>query len=185
MEAVVSLLDEIHTRAVEELWAELRREFNVRMASERGPFPHITYQGADSYDSQRLDAALHHLAREMAPITIETAGLGIFTGPLPVLYISVVRSPTLADFHRRVWHALGDAGSNISSLYSSEHWMPHITLAQWDIPPEKLPHVLRLLAGRPFSWQVSLTSLASVESESDAPDTHYRVRSRIELAALY
>lgn len=183
MEAVVSLLDEVHIRAVEELWAELRREFNVRVASERVPFPHITYQGADSYDGQRLDAALHHVAGGVAPFTIETAGLGIFTGPLPVLYISVVRGPALADFHRRVWHALGDAGSNISALYNSDHWMPHITLAQWDITPEALPHVLRLLAARPFSWQVSLTNLAYVESESDAPDTRYRVRSRYELTA--
>lgn len=182
MEAVVSLLDEEHFRAIEEIWAELERALDVRVVRERVPFPHVSYQGADRYDAERLDAALQRVARDTSPFTIETAGLGIFTGPLPVLYISVVRSPALAAFHERVWRELAGAGTNVSELYSAEHWMPHITLAQWDVTPESLSDIMRLLAGHPFSWQVPLTNLAYVESESDAPDTRYRVRSRYELA---
>ena len=184
MEAVVSLLDEEQTRAVEDIWAELERELGVRVVRERVPFPHVSYQGAERYDAARLDAALQRLAREANPFIIDTAGLGIFTGPLPVLYISVVRGPALAAFHGRVWQELAGTGTNISTLYGAEHWMPHITLAQWDVTPENLSRVMRLLAGRPFSWQIPLTNLAYVESESDAPDTRYRIRSRYKFAAL-
>lgn len=183
MEAVVSLLDEEHTRAVEEIWVELQRELGIHVARERVPFPHVTYQGADRYEAARLDAAFARIARATSPFAIETAGLGIFIGPLPVLYVSIARSPALAMLHQRIWHELGDAGTNISPLYDIERWMPHITLAQWDVTPENLPRIAQLLAGRPFAWRITLTNLAHVESESGAPDTHYRVRTRYEFAA--
>ena len=46
---------------------------------------------------------LSQIARETEPFTIESDGLGIFTGPMPVLYVPIVRSPALSRVHQQVW----------------------------------------------------------------------------------
>ena len=54
MQAVISLLDEYHRQRVVSVWEELKREFHIRATSERVPCPHMTYQGALSYEEMPL-----------------------------------------------------------------------------------------------------------------------------------
>ncbi|MEO6889414.1 MAG: hypothetical protein ABI456_09040 [Ktedonobacteraceae bacterium] len=70
MHAVVSLLDEEHTRAIKELWAELERDFGVRKLSVILPYPHYSYQVARQYDEQQLVARTEELARRTAPFRV-------------------------------------------------------------------------------------------------------------------
>src|SRR5262249_44708135 len=151
MNAVVSLLDEIDDRRVRGLWAELKQTFGVGRVVELVPWPHVTYAVADRYDLDRLDPALGPLAAETKALPIQPTGLGIFTGPLPVLYLAVARSPCLSAVHEAVWHAIGDVGESYSPYYTPDGlWTPHITLAQWDISRENLPGIVALLAERPL-----------------------------------
>ncbi len=110
MIAVVSLLDDQHDRPVRDLWDELKRDFGVRRVTAIVPYPHVTYQGAEDYDLNRLDTALRGVAAATAPFTISTTGLDIFTGPQPVLYLAVVRSAALTTVHTALWDAFGTAG---------------------------------------------------------------------------
>jgi 2'-5' RNA ligase len=161
MNAIVSLLDDEHIHRVTELWDELERADAVRRVRELVPYPHVTYQGAEHYDLDRLKPILEQVARDTKPFTLQTAGLGIFSGPQPVLYISVVRSQPLSAFHRALWQAIDNAGSDLSPYYSPDgSWMPHITLAQWDISAANLPAIIGPLSERPFAWDILVDNLA-------------------------
>ncbi len=96
MHGIVSLLDSKHYQLVENLWAELEREFVVRGVYIT-PYPHFSYQIAQHYNVEQLEPILQRYTASQAAFQVKTSGLGIFNGPRPVLYISVVRSP---DFGR-------------------------------------------------------------------------------------
>src|SRR5437660_1432707 len=51
---VVSLLEDTYYRQVEDLWAELEREFGVRGVYVT-PYPHFSYQIASHYDIEVLE----------------------------------------------------------------------------------------------------------------------------------
>ncbi len=162
MNGIVSLLDADHEVMVRALWSELERDFDVKRVREEVPFPHITFQGAGRYALKRMDTILQRLARDTAPFTVRTAGLGIFSGPHPVLTIAVIRDRALDAFYRRVWEAVGDAASDLAPYYyaSGDRWMPHITLAQGDLTADNLPAIASGLSQRPFEWDIRLDNLA-------------------------
>ena len=76
MQAITSLLNIQYNEIVLKLMAELSRDFGVA----QGKWPHFSYHLAAHYETD-LFPALRDLSKQLAPITISTAGLGIFTGP--------------------------------------------------------------------------------------------------------
>lgn len=161
LQGVVSILDQAHCEKVEALWSDLEREFGLKAA--RAAYPHISYQVADRYEMRRTTGVLTRVAAKAVPFAIRTSGLGIFTGYAPILYVSVARSMQLAAFHNRLWQRLSPTAHGIHEHhYGPDNFMPHITLAAGDLTVEQLPNVVRLLANRPFSWQIRIDNLALV-----------------------
>ena len=132
MHGVVSLLEDIYYRQVEDLWAELEQEFGVRGVYVT-PYPHFSYQIASHYDIEVLEPILRDFASGSSPFQINAGGLGIFTGASPVLYIPVVRTRELNRFHTALWEEISQAGAGIVDYYTPENWMPHITIGFGDI----------------------------------------------------
>lgn len=161
MYAVVSLLDEQHTKAVEDIWAELRREFGLQAVYE-APFPHVSYQSAEQYDAEVLMPIVQRLAQTTPAFRVRTRGLGIFTGLLPTLYIPVVRAPGLSRLQRTLWDDLTPTAFGVSAHYHPDTWMPHITLALRDTGGETAHAVGRLLAERDVDWDIGLDNLALI-----------------------
>ncbi len=178
MNAIVSLLDDQRDQLVRAIWAELQRELGVRRAAELVPFPHVTYHGAESYNVQRLEPMLAALAQATPPFTLRTGGLGIFSGAQLVLYIAVAPSPALMSMHQALRQAVADAATGVSPYYTRDGlWIPHITLAQWDISPANLPGIVSRLCERTFEWDVSISNLALLTPAGE----RYEVRRRYEL----
>ncbi len=168
VQGVVSLLDSEHTKRVEDLWAELEEKLGLANTCPT-PFPHFTYQVAASYQVDALEPALQHFAGRKAEFRVKTAGLGVFTGARPVLYIPVVRSPELTEFHRELWQAIDGAGSGLSSYYHPDRWVPHITLALIDILPDKLAAMVRLLGERELDWEFTVDNLCFIYDDGTLP----------------
>ena len=162
MHGVVSLLDDEHYALVENIWAELERDFGVRGIYVT-PFPHFSYQVAEGYDVESVEAVLRETASETAPFKISTAGLGIFNVTHPVLYIPVVRSPALSAFHARLWRSiLRVADSPATRFYQPELWVPHITLAHGDLDYLQLSAIVRAFSERQFHWEINVNNLSMI-----------------------
>lgn len=131
------MLDDGYAKLVQDLWAELYREFGVRGIYGTA-YPHFSYQVAGAYDVKRLAEGLEPVAESTAPFRISTAGLAIFPGPRPVLYVPVVRTARLSRFHQKLWSPMTAAATEIQSYYQPTRWMPHITIGYGDMEPEIL-----------------------------------------------
>ena len=177
MDGIVSLLDEEHYQIVEQIWAELDNAFGLR-GIYITPFPHFSYHVAEHYEIDQVGPLLERFAASQAGFTVKTAGLGIFTGERPVVYITVVRSPELTRFHQALWQEIGDAGAGVLDYYHPEGWMPHITLANGDLDHLNLPHIIRYLGERDFYWTIPVHTLSLVYSTG----TEYGLRAKMDYA---
>jgi len=161
VEGVVSLLDERHTALAEALWAELERACGLHGVAAT-PFPHFSYQVAERYDRTALGAALNGFASEQPPFVVTTTGLGLFTGPRPVVYLPVVRTAALSRFHQALWQAIAGAGFAVQAYYHPDSWVPHITIGFDDVGAEGAAAIVRRLAERPLNWEIAVESIAFI-----------------------
>ena len=174
MQGVISLLDERHWALVEDVWAELARDFGVSGVSIT-PFPHFSYQIATHYDPAALAAALVPLAQQTAPFRVRTTGLGVFTGAQPVLYLPVVRNPALTRLHETLWQLTAPIATERSPYYEPPNWMPHITLGYGDLTPASLSAIVRELATRDFNWDIPIDNFAFGTDGEETQQVAFRV----------
>lgn len=163
MDGLVSLLPKPYYQKVESIWDELENAFlltGIRVT----PYPHFSWQIAESYDIPRLETAIRQLATEVRRLSIRTSGLGIFSGPLPVIYIPVVKSQALIALHARVWELAAPAavGEAPSPYYHPDHWMPHISLAYSDVNVQNIAGIMAALAFKSFDWEMEIDHLAFI-----------------------
>lgn len=177
MYAIVSLLGKPYQERVEQLWAELQRDFGVQGVYVT-PYPHFSYQIVAHYDLDKLLPRLRHFAAHHAPFTIRTTGLGLFTGPSPVLYIPVTRNAQLSSFQQILWRQGARYGKGISPYYSPDQWTPHITIGFADLNSENLPPIMRYLSTRNFSWQIPIKNLALIYDTG----THQELREQYQFS---
>ncbi len=159
--AVVALLDEITTAKVKSIWSQLDVECGLK-AVNATPFPHFSFNIAQSYDLDELDARLSKIASQTAPFTVRTTGLSIFTGTEPVVFIPLVVSQALLSLHQRLWDETSSLGQRVSGHYQPGHWVPHITLANRDVYEEGLACITRLLSATAFVWEIGVSQLAVI-----------------------
>jgi hypothetical protein len=162
---VISLLDASTEAKVLELVTELRARFDVHAVADVASFPHVSYQLADEFDG--VSEAVERIAARVAPFTIHTAGLGLFPGP--VVFVGVARSPALAALHTEVWAA--SVAIEPHAYYDANRWMPHITLAQHDLPAALVPEIASWLSTRDLAWEITIDTLAFAHWNG----THYDV----------
>ena len=161
MHGIVSLLDKEHYQLVEDLWAELEREFSVHGVYIT-PYPQFSYHVAQDYNVDELESILERITSNITTFQVRTSGLGIFTGASPVLYIPVVRSRELTELHEELWETISTAGSGIQEYYHPDQWMPHITIGFGDINKDKLSQIMPVLATRDFHWEITIDNLALI-----------------------
>lgn len=177
MHGIVSLLDDAHYQQVEVLWAELKREFGVQGVYST-PYPHFSYHVANQYNLATLEPLLYAFASEQKPFQVRTAGLGIFTGQQPVLYIPVVRNPQLTQFHHALWQQLvasEQASKDSRDYYAPDNWMPHITIAAHDVDCQMLTNIVNYLGTHSFNWDISIDTIALIYDTGTAQQLRTRI----------
>lgn len=174
MHGIVSLLDPAAYAAVEALWDELARTFGLG-GVRRTPFPHFSYQIAATYEPSRLEAVLTSFARGRRPFAVRASGLGVFTGPAPVLHVPIVRTAELSAFHAALWEAAAPCATDPSAYYLPDQWMPHITLAMHDLDAARLGQVVAALAARELTWDITVDHVAYIEDQGDTSEVRQRM----------
>ena len=166
MQAIISLLDETHSRRVELLWEDLRQRFGVT-SGIICRYPHISYLAAKSIDPRIVSGLVEPIASTTEPMTIHASGLCLFTTKTPVIHIPVARTVELSALHQRIWEACADVVESPSAPFAPQTWMPHITLAQEGISKENLGEVVTWLAGLDLHWTIPIDNLAVIDSEGE------------------
>ncbi|MGD8456402.1 MAG: 2'-5' RNA ligase family protein [Anaerolineales bacterium] len=168
MYGIVTLLDDKHTARVEALWEELQKSCGLTCI-QMAPLPHFSWHIAEEYDFDRLEDKLAHIAKKTKPFTIHTAGMGLFTGEKPVVYIQIVKDRRLLDLHQHIWEEIQPISSGINLLYAPDQWMPHITLANQDVNDDILPCIFSTLVWRAFTWEIEVNCFALGFQNEDTP----------------
>lgn len=161
LQAIVSVLDTPHHELIAAIWDELRQQFKIAELYET-PIPHISYHVAYNYEADALAQILSDCAQIWAPFAITTAGLGLFTGDQPVLYIPVVRTDQLAAFRDDLSLRLQSIARKPVSHYQSENWVPHITLTLGHLEEESLGAIVAHLCRRSFRWSIPINNVAVI-----------------------
>jgi 2'-5' RNA ligase len=175
MYAVASLLNPAADKQTKDLWRLLENSCGLSGISMT-PLPHFSWQAAVEYDARSAQAALKDLAEKIGPFKTRTAGLGMFTGPAPVLYLTVVKNECLFKIHKRIWDTLKPYSSNISNFYSTELWIPHITIAYKDLNPTNFSCAVKNLLLDPLDVEIlvdNVTLLYHIDDEVGIKDQFY------------
>ena len=161
MNGIASLLDQPATKRVEKLWQELESRCGL-VGVKVTPFPHFSWQVTEGYDLPRLEATLQKFTRQTQPFTIRTAGLGIFTGKNPIVYVPIVKDGSLMHFHAQLWERTKGIAINPALYYAPDRWVPHITLAYNDVQRDNLNCALQSLVFESFDWEIQIDNLVFV-----------------------
>jgi 2'-5' RNA ligase len=167
MPGIITVLDPPIADRIERLWDEMEREFGVPRGYP-GALPHFSYHLAESYHLERAAGVVRDLAAATPEFTVETSGFGVFTGLEPVFYIPVARGPALAALHASICERMRGAGMETNPYYLPERALPHITVAQQNIPAGAVAPLLEWLARQDFSWEVPVTNLALANQTPDS-----------------
>jgi len=145
MSIIALQLQEPAAGVVRGWWNILARELGIT-GINRVPFPHVTLAGCTGVEAPVIQEIMEDLSRKVPPLRLRSTGLGIFLDPEPVLYAPVVRDRPLEDLHHQIWEALSGLRGQMNPHHAPDRWMPHITLAQFDLRRDGLPKVLSTLA---------------------------------------
>ena len=173
---IVSLLDSDHNKLIEELWANLEREFSVHGVYVT-LYPHFSYHVAQDYDVDKIEPVLKRITSNISTFKVRTSGSGIFTGASPVLYIPIVRSLELTQLQQELWEQISTASSDIVEYYHPDQWVPHITIGFGDISKDNLSQIIPFLAERDFSWEITINNIALIYDTG----TKQEMKSRFDI----
>jgi 2'-5' RNA ligase len=123
---------------------------------------HFSWHVAGEYNTEKVLPLLQKMASELPPYEITTTGIGIFTGPRPVLYLPVIKTKWMADLHTALWDALESHASQVSDYYCPNKWMPHITLIYEETDIEKVLRIAGLIMKTPLKLELNLNHFAMI-----------------------
>ena len=166
MYAIMSELDPKSSATVTDLWHKLCEECGLQAIYEVST-PHFTWFVADDLDVPLTTSVLEDLAEETHPLTIHTFGLGIFSGKHPILYLPMVKSVEMINFHDRIWEAMEPLSKDPKMYYSPKLWVPHITLALNDLSEANLACAMNAVAFEPIELFVLVNNVALAEHVDD------------------
>ena len=165
LQALLTILpDPFYTR-ITNIWIDLEKRFGIKWIKENVPFPHITWNVAEKYNTENFEQTLKNSLKNLVSINIKTEGLGIFTGEKIVLYLPIKPSKEVLEFHEFFWNLVNLNQTKLNKYYAPTNWFPHITLAVEDINKENIGQVVNYLSDKKFKYNIKLESVSIVQRE--------------------
>ena len=156
------LLHEPAAAKVRGWWDLLDQELGLQ-GLRKVPFPHVTLLGYTGLELGHIRRDLEGCAQRFGPLSIKASGLGLFFQPLPVVYLPVVRTQALTDFHKEMWETVENLGGELSPFHSPDNWTPHLTLAQFDLTPERQLDAVQVLSKVDLELEFEVRNLTLFE----------------------
>ncbi len=168
MDAIISILPQPYHHRVQEIWQYLQEKHGLKGVL-RTPIPHFSWQGAQNYNPEGARLTLAAIALATKPFSIQTSGIGLFTGDQPVMFIQVIKSPQLLRLHQQVWAATRLIGQEFNPYYAPDRWQPHITLALGDLSQAGIAPIMQDLAHQNFNWTFQVDHFAFYQELNEEP----------------
>lgn len=165
MQALIAEFTAESNAEIEEIWEEVAISCgkNSRVSF---PYPHFTWQAAATYDIQGFEMALRDALLGQKPFQVQLAGLGIFTGIEPVVYINLVKSPLVNTLHQQIYQVSKAYVNQLEDYWLPDNWMPHLTLVEPGTKREVIQNFLPCLLERKFDWWIDVKSICLHSDES-------------------
>jgi len=166
MDAVVSLIDTSNSFQANDFnkWVD---EFGITLNNpERFPL-HLTWHAADQYNLLSLANVLSHLAVKGDPFKVRTAGFGIFTGKMPVFYITLVKTRFLMEFHEEIWRSVSNYAIKSQVHFAPENWVPHITLNTIEVISKEIIRKLQSVTFREMEYEIVINNIALIYKKEE------------------
>jgi hypothetical protein len=156
MYGIVSVLDEEHQLAVWELWADIEREFAVKISDTH--VPHFSYHVATVYEQPAAEELLAAIAATTAPVRTASFFIGVANAPPPLFLLPLARTEALSELHRRLWAELAPIATDVMDRYAAEVWYATVNLTP-DIERDISRQLLAFLFERNFKWQITVDNV--------------------------
>ncbi len=168
MYAVASLVRKWVGVDADAMWERLAAVCNLT-DSRNTPAPHFSWQAASAYDLQASKKVLASISEAARSFSVQTAGIGIFTGEQPILYLALVKTTKLLELHYSIWERLQPYAIDANTRYVPELWVPHITLAHQALTRPGLECLLQRLIYQPLEFTLVVENIALLsQSDGDA-----------------
>lgn len=171
MLVISTTFDKPSVERINRLWETVFSQTSL-LSKFTDPTPHVSLLMGDFQDGTLLEPLLRDIAKQHRPFFIHCAGLAMFTGTDPVLYVNMVRSPALSRLHSAVWAALAGAGTDIRPHFAPQAWTPHLTIG-WSGDTESMAEGVGLLADQPIDFALRLDAFTLLYE--DEPEIQTRV----------
>lgn len=156
---VASILDTTGTQTNAILWEMVGRIFQ-ETGIPLTILPHLSWHVAAHYDQDLLDEYLRRLAGKTGPVPLNVAGVGVFSGKSPVIYLPVTKTPVIARLHHLLWSELGAISADVNPNYDPLVWIPHVSLSIGEVNREVICRVVTEMAYLSMNFQLIATNIA-------------------------
>lgn len=178
MHAAIALFDEDGAGWVERTWERLEKNFGLE-GYKWTPVPHFSWDVFFDVDEDRIGALLAQRAEGMAPFRVKLAGLGIFPGPNPVVYGTLVKDANLLQLHGSLHEELAPCVIRRSPLYFPGAWVPHVSLIHHEDDLPLLARAMADLIREDQPEELRVEALGWIEQASGRPG---QLAARFELS---
>lgn len=159
MITIATLLRDSGSDTTQSLWKFLEDQCDLTKIWG-APLPHLSWLTMDDCDVERVTSVLESLAKEVSPFPLHTAGLGLFTGAKPVLYLATMKTRKMIDLNQFIWQQTEGLCRTRNPYYAPDYWIPHITLAYEDLTGDNIACAVRDLINKPLEYQLRVDNLA-------------------------
>lgn len=137
--------------------------------------PHLSLHVAESYDFARLKPAVSQIAKQIMPVGVRMAGIGVFPQKeQAILYATVVKTPQLTLIQGFVRQSLIGLCGGEHPKYVGDQWVSHVTFGAVD--KGRLGEAVSYLAGSAWAWETTAVRLAIMEERDGVHVNHFEAR---------
>ncbi|MFP7253445.1 2'-5' RNA ligase family protein [Terribacillus goriensis] len=156
MYAIIGYFDGVTENKIVKLWEELReKEITDYPFRRKGHFPHLTFSSFTEL-SPGLSQKIVRLTNSYEALTLRFRLFGSFMRSDSFLLLPDP-SRALIELHREIFNLQA-----VSSLYTPENWIPHMTIAN-HLNPDQQSAVQQLAQQRIYPFSGILTKLALIQ----------------------
>lgn len=178
MITIASLLNDSASKNTQTLWKCLEEQCDLTKILG-APIPHLSWLTMDDCDLEGVSSVLESVSKEVSPFNFYTAGLGLFTGSKPVLYLAAIKNQKMVEIHQSIWLRTERYCQSRNHYYAPDSWIPHITLAYEDLSGENIACAIRDLINRPLNFEFMIDNMAVLFKK----EKEYGVLSKVTLSS--